>query len=333
MHICMIVCEFPSNSGGQGYYVYNLSRKLVEKGHKVTVITRGSWKRGYYEEVDGVSVYRATFIPSYPMHLQVHGIFVNRLLKSLEPNFDIIHLHNPNIPVIHTSLPTMVTEHGTAKSHIEHFDLLDFHSLILKMFSKLYVSIDRKVINNADRVTAVSNSCAKELQTFYDINNVEVINNGVNTNFFTIAEGNNDAKPYVLYTGALISRKGVPDLIKSAKYVCQENPSIKFIITGKGPLEKYLKKLVHNLSLNENFSFVGYVSRSELLRYYQNAAVYVLPSYYEGLPTTLLEAMACGVPTVATTVDGNSEVVVDRKTGFLCPPKNHRELARAISEL
>jgi glycosyltransferase involved in cell wall biosynthesis len=327
----MIVCEFPPNSGGQGYYVYNLSKKLVEKGHKVTVITRGSWTKTLCEETNGVNIYRAKFPPCYPFHLQTHGVFVNQLLKLLEPCLDVLHLHNPNIPVIHTSLPTIVTEHGTAKSHIENFDVLDFHSLMLKMFSQLYISIDQKIINNAGRVTAVSHACARELEESYSVKKAGVLHNGVDTAFFTPAEKTEGS--YVLYTGALISRKGLLDLVKSAEYVRQSIPNVKFILTGKGPLEKLLKKTIHMIGLDENFSFLGYIGRDELLRLYQNAMVYVLPSYYEGLPTTLLEAMACGTPTVATNVPGNSEVVSDGITGFLVPPRNPEELADAILKI
>ena len=64
-----------------------------------------------------------------------------------------------------------------------------------------------------------------------------------------------------------------------------------------------------------------------------SATICVLPSYHEGLPTVLLEAMSCGIPTVATSVAGNSEVVKDGKTGFLVPPKEPKRLAEAILTL
>jgi glycosyltransferase involved in cell wall biosynthesis len=334
MHICRIAGElFPPISGGVGHYVYNLSKKLVEKGHEVTVITRGQWKKTYYEEIDGIFVYRVQFIPTYPFHIQAHGIFVNKLLKSIESNFDIVHLHSPLIPVIHTSLPSVVTEHGTSRSYINSLKLLDSYSLVLKTFSKMYFAIDRKVVNSADKVTAVSNDCANDLRAYYGIKDVEIVYKGVDSNFFIPNENKNEENSYILYTGRLSSGKGLSDLIKSAKYVCKDHPAIRFILAGEGPAKKSFKKLVHDFKLDKNVFFVGHLDQNTLLKYYQNATVSVLPSYYEGLPGSLLEAMSCGIPTIATAVGGMPEVVVEGETGFLIPPNNPAKLASAISKL
>lgn len=332
-HVCMICKDFPPVARGIGYYVYNLSKKLIEKGHKVTVFTRGSWKKTYYEEIEGVSVYRVRFVPLYPLHLQLHGFFINRQIRSMESNFDVIHLHNPLVPVIHTSLPTIITEHGTVKGGIASRDAVDIFSLGLKIFAKLYISIEQKLVSNVDKVIAVSNSCAHELKSYYGIKDVEVVYNGVDTLFFVPNEMENEDEPYILYAGSLDALKGLTDIIRSAKYICREQQNIKFILAGRGPLEKYLKRLVHDLGLDEHFSFTGYVDQEILLKYYQNATIFVHPSYHEGLPTTILEAMSCELPVVATAVAGTSEIIIDGKNGFLVPPKNPERLAKAILSL
>jgi glycosyltransferase involved in cell wall biosynthesis len=85
-------------------------------------------------------------------------------------------------------------------------------------------------------------------------------------------------------------------------------------------------------SANKNrIQLLGYVERGELIRLYQNAAVYVLPSYYEGLPTTMLEAMSCGIPVVATSVSGNVDAIEPGKNGLLVPAKSPEALANAVS--
>jgi glycosyltransferase involved in cell wall biosynthesis len=251
----------------------------------------------------------------------------------MESDFDVIHLHNPLIPVIYTSLPTIITEHGTVKGGIARREVLDFFSLGLKVFSGMYVSIERKLVNNADKVTAVSNSCADELKLYYGVKNVEVVYNGVDTIFFVPNGMRNENEPSILYTGSLDALKGLFDLIRSAEHVCQDYQNVKFILAGRGPLEKKLKRFVHNLGLEKKISFIGYVNQETLLKYYQNATIFVHPSYHEGLPTTILEAMSCEIPTVATAVTGTSEVLVDGKTGFLVPPKDPEKLATAISSL
>lgn len=333
MKIGMICGEFPPITGGVAAYVYNISEKLAQRGHKVTVITRGSWGKTYHTMVGNVDVYRVRFIPSYPFHLQPHGFFIKQLLNSLESSFDILHLHSPLMPFIRTSLPIVATEHGTVKGFIDNLDLIDLYSLVAKVSRRMYVSIDRKIAERADRVIAVSNACAQELREWYGLKkDIEVIYNGVDVRFFTPANRNHN-QAYILYCGALITKKGLPDLIRSATYICQEYPDMRFILAGDGPLEKQLKRLVHQLGLDNNFSFIGYLGRNELLGYYQNATICVLPSYHEGLPTVLLEAMSCEIPTVATSVAGNSEVVKDGETGFLVPPHQPKRLAEAILTL
>lgn len=70
MKICMYTSEFPPDIGGISTYVYNLSKKLVERGHEVTVITRGTWRKTYYEKIEGISVYRVRFIPFFHLRLK-----------------------------------------------------------------------------------------------------------------------------------------------------------------------------------------------------------------------------------------------------------------------
>jgi glycosyltransferase involved in cell wall biosynthesis len=330
----MVGSEFPPISGGTGYYIYNLSKKLVKRGYKVTVLTRGENKKTYHEELDGISVYRVRFIPVFPFHLQIHGIFINRLLRSLESDFDLLHLHNSNIPVVYTRLPTVVTVHGTMKRYLKNRKASDLISLVIKAFSNMYISIDSKVIGSADRVIAVSAACANELQEYYGVKDSEVIHNGVNTALFIPAgEEKEPTEPYVLYTGRLSPEKGLFDLLESAKRVCGCMPQIKYIIIGKGPLETRLRKLVNTMNLNGNVSFKGYMDQKNLLKYYQNALLNVLTSYSEGFATTLLEAMSVGIPTVATNIPANSEAVVDNETGLLVPKNNPESLANAIMTL
>ena len=102
------------------------------------------------------------------------------------------------------------------------------------------------------------------------------------------------------------------------------------LLQGNGPLERHLKKLVSTFNLERNFLFAGNINHNTLLKYYQNATVYVLPSYREGLPTTLLEAMSCGLPVVATAISGISDVIDDYKTGLLVPTNSPEKLANAI---
>lgn len=336
MHICMVTSDFPPKLSGLGYYVYNLSKELTRKGHKVTVVTRGSWKGLQRNYVKGISVHRLQFLPLYPYHVKLHEIILTKALKSLEPSLDVVHVHHPLSPIVHTSLPVVVTVHTIGLSQASLIELTNFHSLVTKLFSNhIERHIEARTLHNADIITSVSNKVAEEIQKYYgfDRKSVKIIGNAVDNKFFIPRENKNKDKTYVLYTGRLGYRKGLFDLVKSATYTCREHPEVSFVLTGKGPLERNLKRLVEKMRLSNKFCFAGYVDRKSLLNYYQNATVYVLSSYYEGLATSLLEAMSSGLPVVATAIDANIDVITSGVNGILVPPKAPQKIAGAVSKL
>ena len=100
MKICMLISTpFPPQEG-IGYHTYYLSKKLMEKGHKVVVITRGSFRKNRKTYYDGIEVIKARFIPIYPFYLKIHGYFVNKAFKQIESEIDILHIHSPLPPLI-----------------------------------------------------------------------------------------------------------------------------------------------------------------------------------------------------------------------------------------
>jgi L-malate glycosyltransferase len=331
----MLTHEFPPGPGGVAPYVHQLSKGLVQRGHNVTVISRGDWRKPVHEEIDGISVYRVGFIPSYPSPFWLHGVWVNRLFRSLESDLDLLHVHAALVPIVHTSIPTVFTSHGTVKKDINNMPIKSFHFLVVKIISRQLFNIERSHLHRADVITTVSKSGVEELKKYYGIDKeITVIGNGVDSNVFAPAQKKQTSEPYILYTGRLETQKGLVDLIESARYVCQKHRNLKFVLVGKGTIEKMLRTMVSKLGLGQNLFFAGYISnRDKLIEYYRNATIYVLPSYYEGLPTSLLEAMACGIPSIATNVDGSSEVITDGETGLLVPPRNPKMLAEAILKL
>jgi glycosyltransferase involved in cell wall biosynthesis len=324
---------FPPEEG-IGNYVYNLSRKLIEKGHQVTVITRSSSWRMQTDTIGDVDVFRAPFIPCYPLHVHVHGFFVNKLFKSLESDFDIVHIHTPLSPIIKTSLPIVTTMHTSIIRDIDFIEVKGLLYFLSKMMLRSTgYSLTLKLLRRSDMITAVSKGVAQELSGYgLNPNDVEAIWNGVDETVFVPTQNKNGDR-YILCTGRLTTRKGLFDLIECGKYVCDKHPDLKFIITGKGELLSKLKAKVEKLDLKDKFIFTGFVNRENLIRLYQNATLFVLPSHYEGLPTTLLEAMSCRLPVVATNISGNVDVIENGKNGISVPPKSPQKMAEVISTL
>jgi len=324
----MITPEFPPTVGGIGFYVLNLSKTLVERGHRVTVITRGYWKK-QCQSVNGIKVFRTYYLPLYPFHLQFHGIFVQKLLKSVEHGLDIVHVHLPCMHPFYTSLPVIVTVHTLARVGMTSGRV--YYSLKSAVNSNFVFPVDHRMLSRADLVTSVSYVVAEELRKLHRCE-AEVIGNGVDTKFFTPKESN-DGSQYVLFSGRLIVEKGLLDLVECAKYVCEAHPSVSFVLAGSGPLEDSLRKLIQRKGLQRNFLLLGEVNRNDLLKYYQNSTIFVLPSYYESFPNTVLEAMACAIPVVATKVCDMPRIVKDGENGFLVPPRDPLALSQAILKL
>lgn len=336
MNICMVLStSFPPQEG-IGNYVNGLSQRLKEIGHNVTIITRGNLQRTTRETINNIQVIKPPFIPLYPFYIHIHGLFLNKIFKSIEDQIDIVHIHSPLCPLIKTEKPILATIHTPmlkdTQTRIDESS--DVHARIERIMGK-YVSfpVEMDLIKRADRITTVATSVADELSDYgLQINDVDVIGNGVDEKIF-YPNDISSSDDYILYTGRLDYRKGLFDLIESSKYILKEHPNISFIITGKGLLIDKLKKRVEELGFSNNFKFVGFVSKEQLIQLYQEATVYALPSHYEGLPTVLLEAMACGCPVAATAVSGNLDVLTHGKDGLMVPPKSPEKIADAIISL
>jgi len=132
----------------------------------------------------------------------------------------------------------------------------------------------------------------------------------------------------IVSVARLLPIKGISYLIRAMAHV--EDGSL--VIIGDGPERRKLELLSRHLGLSDRVFFTGWISdRSRILDHLKQATVFVLPSLSEGLPRVLVEAMACGLPVVATDVGGVPEAVVDGVNGLLVPARDEKALAKAIA--
>ncbi len=331
MRIAMLISTpFPPEEG-IGNHVYNVSKKLIERGYEVTVMTRGSLKTTQIHTLDGIRVIKVPYIPIYPFHVNIHGFFVNRLFKSLENEFDIVHIHTPLTPVIKTDLPILVTFHSPMIIGTKYMELIDLKSWAAKIMAHLVsYTLELKLIKRANIMTAVSNHVAYELERYYNVSHdmIRVIGNGVDEKKFVPSKHRNEN--YILYVGRLSHGKGLLDLIECARNVCKHYKDVSFYLVGKGDLENMLKEKVKSYGLQGRIFFLGHIKHEKLIQLYQNAILLVIPSYYESGPLVLLEAMSCGIPVVSTPVGIAPEIIKNNENGILIP---HKKMAEAISVL
>ncbi len=189
----------------------------------------------------------------------------------------------------------------------------------------------------ADRVLAPSAATAGEIRRDYRVERVGVVPNV--TGGLPLAAGDagdaGDAEGepgYLLFVGRLRIRKGVEVLLEALVELRRSFPAAVLKIAGGGEHGAALERRAAELGLRDAVVFLGSCDGSRVRRLLAGAAALAVPSIYEGMPLVVLEAMAAGVPVVASAVSGIPEVVVDGETGWLVPPESPAALAAALGE-
>jgi glycosyltransferase involved in cell wall biosynthesis len=207
----------------------------------------------------------------------------------------------------------------------------------------VYNRLDRWSLLAADRVVTVSHSAAQELERIgVDPSRLRVVHNAISPNPESDAGagvalrrslGISDEQWVVLAAGRLSREKGHADLVTAFAYLAQQQParSICLVVAGDGPERHRIETLTKSLDGNHRVLLPGHVSN--LRAYYAMADLMVLPSHSEGSPNVLLEAMAAGLPIVATRVGGVPEIVRHGQSAILVEPRKPRALANGISLL
>jgi len=335
MRICMVTSSVLPPEEGLGHHVWNLARFLVSQNHIVQIVTRGQRGCPSFEEIQGIPVWRPFFLPVYPLHVEAHGIFVNRLIARLEREVDVFHSHSPLTPVLRTRRPLLLTVHSSRRRPAPPGSALNFRAWLVRLQTPFSIALEQRQLARANQVAVVAAHVAQEL-TRHSVNaeRISVVGNGVYTTFFTPAASDSATLPFILTVGRLEMGKGLEDLIACASAVVAQFPQARFAVAGHGPLEAKLRRMIEAAHLTQHISLIGQISdRLELVNLYRQAAVIVHPSHYEGLPTVLLEAMACARPIVATDIAGAREVIEPEINGLLVPPRDSQNLAHAILRL
>ena len=246
--------------------------------------------------------------------------------------FDIVHAHwaypDGFAAVMFAKLrrrPVVVTVHGT--------DINVFTRRRLWRAEILWA------LSRADRVIAVSQGLRRKLIALgVDPDRISVVNNGVDTRAFHPKEGADRprAASRVLYIGRFIREKGIEVLLRSAALLTTESRrDLEFVFVG-GNRERRdgepFEALAAELGIGDKVRFVDAVPISEVPEWLRGSDLFVLPSFSEGFPLSLIEAMACGVPVVSTTCGGPQEIVTE-ETGLLVPPGDPEALADAMRHI
>jgi glycosyltransferase involved in cell wall biosynthesis len=325
------------SSGGVERAVFEVSRRLVRAGQNVTVLTLKAADAPQREVMDGVDVQRApgldlTGLLGAQVAISPHVWFALRQQLN-RTRFDIVHTHTL---FFHVSLAASVLA-GLARvplvttAHLGSAE--DIGGAVGKATSVYERTIGRRVLNASRRVIAVSESVARHVSLLMkEPERLRVVPNGVDLDRFTPKpEPGKPGPATVVFVGRLIFNKGPQALLDAVPQVLLRFPETRFLFVGDGPMRADLERKARQLELADNVEFMG--QREDVADLLSKASVFCRPSLSEGLPLTALEAMACGLPVVATRAGGTAEVVEDGITGYVVGQHASTEVADRLCRL
>lgn len=337
MRIAQVSPFLPSRAGGSVVYSTNLALQLERRGHDVEFYAAGT-------NADDGETLRKGHVTVHTRRSYGEAFGINPMAyvlpDLLRSDAAIIHAHSyiyatSNQAALAARLrgrPFVLHMHGATYQGHGIADRKTSAALFLK--EKVYdKTIGRWTIGCADAIAAVSSFDMQQCREAFDVSSdkLHLIPNAVDTEKFRPPHGQRDGPTTVTFVGRLEQWKGAHSFIEIARRVHQQVPEAVFQLAGEGPLKERL--VAESRDLNGNIRFLGEISHDRIAELLRETSVLVLPSFIEGLPTVCLEALACGIPVVASDTGGTSEVIREGQTGYLCPSSDLDAFADRVVRL
>lgn len=322
-------------AGGTRSYILNLINYL-EKNKIKTVLL------GFRHNNQAKSYYPFDFFPivSSPK-ISSYKFLIYSFIKALKlkiPKSAIIHTHRPDY-----MLPFVLFYQNNKKICTLHG--IPFKAIRSKkgcIVGTFYGLIEKYTLKRLDTIISVD----EETKNFYTkkypwiSDRIIVIPVGVDTGLFRYINKLKVRKDYqlnesdkvIVYAGRMEKEKGIDLLLRSFKNVKEEIPNCKLMLVGNGRQKIQLKNLSAELKLNDVI-FIDTVEHSKIPEILNCADVFALCSIYEGMPTIVLESLACGIPIVSTDVGDVHKIVKNAKTGYLVKLRNEEEISSALKKV
>lgn len=193
-------------------------------------------------------------------------------------------------------------------------------------------------VQSAHFVVCISDFARSQLMSVTDParwNRLHVVHVGIPVDQFTRSSDRNGSghTPVILYIGRLVPEKGQAVLLEAVARLTERGVDVELQLAGEGTLRPELERTAASLDIADRVSFLGAVGQEELRGLYERAAIFCLPSFAEGVPVVLMEAMAMGLPVVTTRIAGIPELVEHERSGILVAPGRADELTDSLAGL
>ena len=318
--------------GGAQEHTRILCAGLDKNKYRVIIVTRPGSIVPYYKG-QGFEV--------IPVELRHKPGSILKLLGIIKKyKIHIIHTHNMladrrgcvagwlgRVPIVVTTIHTLMNtdRFGEQKRGTSIWQ----YNFLLKHVPKKIIALSEEVKRHTRKELNLEDD---RISLIHNASDLSRLNKSVNKQEKKREFGIDEDCCVVGTVGRLVELKGYPYFIKAASLILQKFPEkLKFLIVGDGYMSDELRNLAKGLGIADKIIFAG--QRRDVPEILHILDVFVLSSYYEGLPRSIIEAQACGVAVVATNVGGTPEVVINDKTGILVPSKDEKAIAKAVIDL
>ncbi|MCS7173065.1 MAG: glycosyltransferase family 4 protein [Armatimonadetes bacterium] len=356
MRICLLCQEYPPEvkGGGIGTYTHTLARALARTGCRVHVVARAvGVPRSELEE--GVVVHRVASPPdllrkaAWPftgpqsfLDAYAHSRAAARKVLELfwAEGLDVVQSpeHGAEGLAALRSLPQLP---HVVRLHTPLFLVHEAVGRTLSPGAWVVHFMERAAVRRATLNTCASRALALAVARRFGIRpgRIRVVPNAVDPELFSPAASPPSGEPSVLYVGKLAPLKGVLVLAEAVPRVLARVPEARFVCVGSdhttpsGSTREWMRQVLRKAGAEGAVRFLDPVPRAELVDLYRRAHVVVLPTYWDNFPNTVLEALSCGVPVVASAAGGIPEIVTHGQEGLLVPPGDPERLAESVAAL
>jgi glycosyltransferase involved in cell wall biosynthesis len=366
LKICLLGYRSKPYSGGQGIYIRYLSKALVNAGHSVDVISGEPYPHlddrvrlikmpglNLFESANHVTALRPRHLLSYTDFFEwfsmltggfpepyTFGRRVVQYLKKQGHRYDIIHdnqsLCTGLLQLQKIGFATVCTVHHPITSDRD-IALASAGTWRLRLLIRRWHSflrMQQRVIRKLKHIVTVSEQSRIDIAAAFGVNqsSITLVYNGIDTDIFRPMPGVSQLPLRIMTTASADAPlKGLEYLLKAIALVRSDYPDLELLIVGQLKEDGVTRKLIDRLGIDSMLKFVSEIDTEELVKYYAEASIVVVPSIYEGFGLPAGEAMATGTAVIATNGGALPEVVGD--AGIRVPTRDSEAIAAAIKQL
>jgi len=326
LRVCLLSYRSHPHCGGQGVYIYNLSRALKDLGHHVEVVSGPP-----IPQLDkDIKLFQLPGLDLY----NPDDLFRMPSLKELSDPINLMEWLGVSTMGFPEPFTFGLRAYRFLRKRRHKYDIVhDNQSLSYSIKSIKVIGMQKRVARTLSHIITVSQAAKNDISKNFGIpqERFKVIMNGINTDlFYPVSEIRREKGRIIVTSSSDTPIKGLRYLLEAVAEI-SKTLDVRLVIVGTVKKNGDIEKLIKNLGIKERIAFTGRIDNEAFVQQYARASLAIVPSVYEGFGFPAGEAMACGLPVVSTTGGALPEVVGD--AGVLVPPANSRELVNAITQL